>query len=314
MSLRAERGNLPAIVSHRPSILIGPQPKRVPDAVTFSYNRFSSAGVNPLAINLLQLIVEDIGRFLPLDKFWRCSQVRPLSAKRQDSSGVFHSRHGYYICGKTAESICGLCVVAVMCDCRPKRKRHRIIRGGCVRRDPGPLLRSYADVVRDYQKKFRQGAADNLRFYAKQKTLAEAVRLATLAQTADGKRQSHQRRIPGAVLHDAYTELKRRNFKGCLSFYDLHQMIHEAIRSIHGIGELVVYDTARRIGAYLQLEPQKVYLHAGARVGARAMGLGKGTKVLEVEELPVEFHRLTAGDIENCLCIYKKDLKRISGR
>ena len=201
-----------------------------------------------------------------------------------------------------------------MCDCRSKRKRPMVNGGSCVPREPGASLRSYADIVRDYQKRYRQCAADNLRFYAEQTNLADVVRLATLAQTADGKRQSHQRRIPAAVLGRAHAKLKRYDFKGCGSFHGLHRMIGDAIRSIPGVGERAVYDTARRIGAFLGHEPKKVYLHAGVRVGARAIGFGKGTNVLEIDELPVAFRRLTAGDMENCLCIYKEDLRRISGR
>ena len=201
-----------------------------------------------------------------------------------------------------------------MYDCRPQGKRLRVNGGGRVLRNPGPSLRSYADVVRDYQKRFRQGAADNLRFYANQTTLADAVRLAALAQTAEGKRQPHQKHIPPAVLRDAYAKLKRCDFNECQSFDDLYGMVDGAIRSIPGIGELAVYDTAHRIGAFLRLEPQRVYLHRGTRIGARAMGLGKGTNVLEVADLPVTFRRLTAGDIENCLCIYKKDLQRVNER
>lgn len=199
-----------------------------------------------------------------------------------------------------------------MCDCgsncRPPAER-----GGCARRNRNAVLRSYADVVRDYQKRYQRRAADSLRFYANQKTLADAVRLAVLAQTADGKRQSHQRRISGLRLRRAFTRLKRCNLRRCRSFHALHQMIDDAIRCIPGIGPLAVYDTANRIGIYRGLAPEKVYLHCGTRTGARAMGLGRGRDVLEISELPTAFHRLTADDIENCLCIYKDDLKRISG-
>lgn len=199
-----------------------------------------------------------------------------------------------------------------MCACGSKRRSNND-RGGCPPHNSDPVLRSYADVVRDYQMTYRQRAADTLRFYAAQRTFADTVRLAILAQTADGKRQSHQRRIPGRVLRRAHAKLRRCNLRGCQSFHDLHQMIDSAIRSIPGVGELVVYDTARRIGVHLGQEPRMVYLHAGARVGARALGLGAGKKVLEVQEFPMAFRCLTAGDIENCLCIYKKDLRRISG-
>ena len=39
------------------------------------------------------------------------------------------------------------------------------------------------------------------------------------------------------------------------------------------MGELVVYDTALRIGARFGLEPEKVYVHRGTREGVRKLGL-----------------------------------------
>jgi hypothetical protein len=60
------------------------------------------------------------------------------------------------------------------------------------------------------------------------------------------------------------------------------------------------------------LEPDRIYLHAGTREGARALGLG-GT-ALSKSELPKAFHRLSPGEIEDCLCIYKDDLRRLAGR
>jgi hypothetical protein len=194
-----------------------------------------------------------------------------------------------------------------MYDCGPRRKRYRISGGGCPPGGPGPLLRSYANIIRDFENRYRRKAARDIRFYAKQKTLAEVVRLATLAQTAEGKRQSHQRRIPAPTLQRAYAKLKLCDFKACRSFHQLHQMVNDAIRSIRGIGELAVYDIAHRIGAHLGRKPKKVYLHCGTRVGARAMGLGRGVDTLEVDELPVAFR-------QDFLCIYKEDLKHVNGR
>ena len=37
------------------------------------------------------------------------------------------------------------------------------------------------------------------------------------------------------------------------------------------IGDLTVYDISTRIGAFLKLEPNRIYLHAGTRIGARAL-------------------------------------------
>ncbi|HQM80509.1 MAG TPA: hypothetical protein PLX02_02700 [Syntrophorhabdaceae bacterium] len=74
---------------------------------------------------------------------------------------------------------------------------------------------------------------------------------------------------------------------------------------IPGIGELAVYDTALRIGAFLRIEPSKVFLHAGTRTGARALGLETSAEFLEVSSVPSEFQVLKPSEIEDVLCIYK---------
>jgi hypothetical protein len=127
----------------------------------------------------------------------------------------------------------------------------------------------------------------------------------------DGRRHPHQRRIPGRVLQQAATALANASF-AVATFDNLHEAVRRTIGPLRGIGELAVYDVAYRIGAHVGLAPDRVYLHAGTREGARALGLG-GT-VLSKGELPKAFHQLSPGEIEDCLCIYKDDLRRLAGR
>lgn len=61
----------------------------------------------------------------------------------------------------------------------------------------------------------------------------------------------------------------------------LHALVARQLREVAGIGELYVYDTAFRIGAYLRLPPTRVYLHAGTRDGARALQLDYRSAALE---------------------------------
>jgi hypothetical protein len=55
---------------------------------------------------------------------------------------------------------------------------------------------------------------------------------------------------------------------------------------VPGIGELYVYDTALRIGAKLGVFPEKVYLHAGARIGVRNLGRDARKTALRIASLP----------------------------
>jgi len=82
--------------------------------------------------------------------------------------------------------------------------------------------------------------------------------------------------------------------------------------SVPGFGALARYDTALRIGFWRSLLPDKVYLHAGTRRGARNLGLDVSRDYLTLEEIPVQFRDLAPHEIEDALCIYiyKDDFAR----
>ena len=103
----------------------------------------------------------------------------------------------------------------------------------------------------------------------------------------NGKRHYHQRRIPGAALEKSRERLlaELTALRGAKTFDELFKLVNTLIRPIPGIGELAVYDTALRIGACFKLEPEKVYVHAGTREGARALGFD-GCDVIERNRAP----------------------------
>jgi hypothetical protein len=192
---------------------------------------------------------------------------------------------------------------------RPRRAKARLGLGSS-RKQSLDQPQSYAEVVSAYIRDHRDAGQDERRFYAMQSSLADAVEAAALSELPDGKRHPHQRRIPGRVLRQAATALTNASF-AVATFDELHEVVRTTIGPLRGIGELAVYDVAYRIGAHLGLEPDKVYLHAGTREGARALDLGGAT--LWKDELPKSFHRLSVGEIEDCLCSYKDDLWRLAG-
>ena len=87
------------------------------------------------------------------------------------------------------------------------------------------------------------------------------------------------------------------------SLYRGYTMIEAALEPVRGIGRLTVYDTSLRIGAWLGLSPELIYLHAGTREGARALGLNWRARYLSVHEVPEPLRVLAPGEIEDCLCI-----------
>lgn len=80
------------------------------------------------------------------------------------------------------------------------------------------------------------------------------------------------------------------------------------LQLVSGSDELYVYDTTLRIGAKLGLLPKKVYLHAGTRVGAKALGFDGNARTLEISVLPKELRQLEPHEIEDALCIFKSEL------
>jgi hypothetical protein len=172
-------------------------------------------------------------------------------------------------------------------------------------------LGTLEQIVAAYKRDHRGGAARERRWFAKQHSLRDAVYLAALAVTPGRKRFSHQRRIPGEVLADAKRILLANlaRLAAADSFECLHAEVEGLVGSVHGIGELYIYDTALRIGAHRGLSPKRVYVHAGVRAGAKNLGLDSSRSgSIGIDELPTPLRALEAYEIEDILCIYKDQL------
>jgi hypothetical protein len=169
--------------------------------------------------------------------------------------------------------------------------------------------RNFDAIVASYIRDHRASARAGMRAFEIQRSLTATIRNAALCLLPGGKRHPHQRRIPQAVLNEAEYRLQRaRNtLKHAPDFAALHRLVESEIGSIHGIGMLTVYDVAHRVGAFLGKTPALVYLHAGTQAGAAALGFTRET--IDPAALPATFARLSAAEIEDCLCIYKDQLR-----
>jgi hypothetical protein len=139
-------------------------------------------------------------------------------------------------------------------------------------------------------------------------TLPEAVEAATMAIGPDGKMLRHQRRVGKEVLTEALAVLANQiaEIEACSSFSQLIDLVQQSTEAIDRFGSLAVYDTALRIGAKLNRLPEVVYLHAGTKAGANALGLDTSKKFLEIEKLPEPLCQLEPHEVEDFLCIYKE--------
>lgn len=170
-------------------------------------------------------------------------------------------------------------------------------------------------VVQSYIAKDRPRATCELRFYARQETLEKAIEKAASCKRCDGEIHSHQEKIPAWALKSAEEKLlaAKGRLQSLETFDRLHTFIGDTIRIKGVIGALTIYDISHRIGAYLQLQPEQVYLHKGALKGAQFLGFHatkEGDKLAKEELVRRDpaFHKLEPYEIEDCLCIYQHHL------
>lgn len=141
------------------------------------------------------------------------------------------------------------------------------------------------------------------------------IRRAALSTHADGRRHTHQNRIPGTVLQTCAERLigEADALEKSPRFYDLLERIEAIYRPIRGAGELLAYDTADRIRHRLGLASEHlVYLHAGTRVGARRLngrrfGRGEAWSMMRLQ-FPHALRVLDNHELEDFLCLYKDEL------
>jgi hypothetical protein len=162
-------------------------------------------------------------------------------------------------------------------------------------------------LVADYKGNHRSSSRAELRFFREMPSLELAIHHAAFA--LDGRtpprRYAHQRRIRMKPMRLAYAAMSASatDMRNAETFDALHELLSQRLLPIQGLGRLYVYDTALRLGAHLRRHPRVVYLHAGTRVGATALGLGPGL-YLEKRALPKPLQELDAHELEDFLCIY----------
>jgi hypothetical protein len=167
---------------------------------------------------------------------------------------------------------------------------------------------TFDQIVADYICTQRPYTCAEMMGFVNEPSPAAVIRRAALCEMKDGKRHPHQRRIPKRLLEHVEAKLQaiRRKLFNAADFAVLHSLVEREIGGIKGIGALTVYDISHRIGAHIGKAPERVYLHAGTRVGAKVFSITGDS--FDPKILPKAFAQLAPSEIEDCLCIYQAEL------
>lgn len=167
-------------------------------------------------------------------------------------------------------------------------------------------------IIKAYKKLYLSSASAESEYFRTLPSLVVCIDSASHAINSKGNKSKHQWRIRKITLSQAKGILiaNIQAIKKVASFDELFVLIDCLLHSVKGIGELYIYDTSLRIGAYLGYLPKKVYLHAGTRIGAKKLGFANKVAI-EMSELPDEYQKLEPFMVEDILCIFKDKLGTI---
>jgi hypothetical protein len=192
--------------------------------------------------------------------------------------------------------------------CRPRKPKPRV-----CDREPDGDLETYGDVVDDYIRRYRDSGQAERQFFM-DSSFRKAIRYAGLCMRSDRKRHPHHQRRSQQTLIEVESALQHctEEMRDCETFHELYELIHREIEGINGVGPLMMDDAATGIGAHLGLSPDRIYLHSGTAEGAEAILRIGGRKTISRSEFPSAFRRLRCCEVEDCLCLYKRELARIA--
>lgn len=162
-------------------------------------------------------------------------------------------------------------------------------------------------IIGEYKKLKEEHPDLYIKYCLQQNSLKDAIKIAAQSVNHLNKIHSHQHRVGRNKLNAFAVELVSHEleFKKANNFDEIHKIISKII--MRGIGALTRYDIALRIGAKKEVFPDKIYLHAGTRVGAeKLLGKLKGREFIYKNELPdaLKNSDLNSSELEDILCCY----------
>lgn len=160
-------------------------------------------------------------------------------------------------------------------------------------------------IVDQYELEIAPRRREALARFKAMPDLQTVIHHAAMAIGPDGKMERHQRRVGEERLRlfEAALQAKRSQIARAKSFEELYALVWS--NRFPRVGRLATYDTSIRIGVFLGLTPEVVYVHCGAANGACELGLLIVRGRVELRHLPEPLRRLSPDEVEDCLFIYK---------
>ena len=179
---------------------------------------------------------------------------------------------------------------------------------------PKRELNTLEAIVEDWKMRFIEGDAKKYRdtvvdYCKKSESFTQAIERACRCRNELGKKHNHQSKVQDKILMAWAARLIEKLPPMFKDFDDLYDTLY-ALR-IKGIGPVTHYDVATRIGAYLNLEPEQLYLHAGVLDGWKLL---HDTRIYNMRSWPFRIERyhwpkalraLPADQVEDLLCAYR---------
>ena len=179
---------------------------------------------------------------------------------------------------------------------------------GCNSKKNDSKNSTLADMVDEYLEEYGNSYDWEDKWWGdKNLTWSEAIERAWRSLMENGKMHGHQRRV-AHKLDEGLRISKRDNHQphNFSDFESVYSWVKSVTDRVRGLGVTTAYDVARRLGAWLSMQPTMVYLHAGAAEGAKKLGIEGDT--VSLNDFPLEIQKLGATHAENFLCVYKNHL------
>ena len=166
-------------------------------------------------------------------------------------------------------------------------------------------------LVKDYLCKYEDSYEPEDQWWAESSTWEKALERAWNSRLENGKMHRHQchvaPKLPEGLKIALAANIQPDRFT---DFHQLYSWIKSITACVIGLGNTTTYDVARRLGVWMKIQPELVYLHAGSAKGAKKLGI-EGESVI-LTAFPHEIQKLGATHAENFLCHNKDEIAAIT--